>query len=1362
MKKISAVAARQNASQRLLNLPIPTFPQDLPVVARREEILRAIAAHQVVIVCGETGSGKTTQLPKICLELKRGLGFVGGMIAHTQPRRIAARTVAARIATELNSPLGQAVGYKVRFSDKLSAQTYIKLMTDGILLAETQGDPKLLAYDIIIIDEAHERSLNIDFLLGYLLQLLPQRPDLKVIVTSATIDAARFSKHFKDAPVIEVSGRMFPVEMRYRALGEKLNPPLPPRKLSHFYKGGGDMLDASRSLATPPFEKGGQGGFEAGTSQNLNPPQSPFYKGGGDGTKPVDDDEGDLTQGILDAVDELSRLGAGDILIFLPGEREIRETAEALRKHHPAGAEILPLFARLSFAEQERVFKPGDGSSVGKNGRRIVLATNVAETSLTVPGIRYVIDTGIARLNRYSYRNKVEQLQIEKISQASANQRSGRCGRVMNGTCIRLYAEQDYQSRAPYTDPEILRSSLAAVILRMKSLHLGEVENFPFIDPPQPRMIADGYQLLTELGAVNEARALTDIGWQLARFPIDPKIARMILAAKAENCLREVLIIASALSLQDVRDRPFERQDAADKAHLKFNDERSDFLAYLNIWEFFEGLLQHKKSNRKLTETCQEHFLNHRRMREWREIHGQLHALVAEMGLRENQIPAGYDEIHRALLAGLLGNIGFKLDEGNEYLGARAIKFSVFPGSALKKTKAKWLVAAELTDTTKLYARCVAKIDPQWLEKIAGDLCKHHYFDPHWEKQSGEVAAYERVLLYGLTIVAKRRVHYGRVNPREAREIFIRRALVAGDVGEQIAKAGFFSHNQQCRAEVEALEHKARRQDVLVGDADIFDFYDARIPQDIVGSVTFEKWRKLAEAENPRLLYLSKTDLMRHGATGITEAQFPETVEVGENALDLSYRFEPGHALDGVTLTVPLPLLNTLNAAQFDALVPGLIREKVTWYFKALPKQLRRYVVPVPDSVTKFLLERDAGVGAGSKPAQNAEPDKRAGLEPAPTAPTAQLATQLARFVQRRAGIPVAPEIWEDQIPPPHLLMNYRVVDDADQELAMSRDLAQLKTQLGQAAAMTFTPDRGAATGSSDAAAIERDHVTRWDFGNLPQQLSFERGSKKLVGYPALVDETDHVAIRLFDTLSTAKSHHRAGVRRLLRLELSLQMKQLDKTLSASNQIALQLRTLFSPDALKEDMLDAIADRAFIGEDALPHDEAAFNTLKTRARTRLPAVSEAVSRNLQLIAAQYQALMLALEAKSAQTASHAKLKADLLRQLSGLLYGGFLSHTPWARLQHLPRYLQGMLLRWQKYAANAERDQRHAPTVNGLWNQYEARADKHRKAGIADENLVEFRWQLEELRISLFAQELKTPYPVSVKRLQKLWGAVKQ
>jgi len=1282
-----------DTEQRLRNLPRPTYPEELPVVARREEIARAIAGNQVVIVCGETGSGKTTQLPKICLELKRG---VAGLIGHTQPRRIAARTVAARIAQELKTPLGQAVGYKVRFSDKLSANTYIKLMTDGILLAETQGDRLLNAYDTLIIDEAHERSLNIDFLLGYVKRILPLRPDLKLIVTSATIDAERFSRHFNGAPVIEVSGRTYPVETRYRPLSAALSPSLSP------------------DPSTP------QGGAIRSPSSGRGEAMVSLSPGRGKGKAfGMDEEEQDMEQAILDAADELARERAGgDILVFLPGEREIRDTAELLRKHHPPGTEILPLYARLSFEEQARVFRPG-------GARRIVLATNVAETSLTVPGIHYVIDTGLARVNRYSWRNKVAQLQVEKISRASANQRAGRCGRVAAGVCIRLYAEEDFAARPEYTEPEILRSSLAAVILRMKSLKIGEIEDFPFLEPPTPRMIADGYQLLAELGAVDEANQLTPVGWQLAKFPIDPRIARMIVAAKQENCLAEVLIIASALTVQDPRERPYERAEAADRAHQAFQDERSDFLAYLKLWAFFEDALKHKKSNRKLAELLHANFLSHQRMREWRDIHGQLAGYTGELGMLANQTPASFEQIHRALLAGLLGNIGFKNEEG-EYLGARAIKFAIFPGSVLRKAQPKWVMAAELAETTRLYARCVAKIDPEWVEPVAKALVKKHYFDPHWEKERAMVVAFERVTLYGLTIVAKRRVHYGPIDPRQAREIFIRRALAAGDY---LTQAKFYEYNQRLIKEVQELEHKARRRDVLVDEQVIFEFYDALIPPDVHNGAAFEKWRREAEAENPQLLHLTRDYLMRHAASDITEAQFPETLRAGGAEFKLAYRFDPGHALDGVTITVPLALLNTLDAADFDWLVPGLIRDKIAFAFKALPKTIRRNLVPVPEHVTGFLTECVKG-GAGG-----------GGREP--------LAAALARYVQRAAGAPVATEVLEAIDYPPHLRMNYRVTDDAGRELAGGRDLAALKAQLGQAAQLTF--------GKAEPG-IERDNIRSWDFGDLPQEISFTRGGRKLTGYPALVDEGESVAIRLFDVRPSAQAAMRAGVTRLMRLALKEQMKQLEKHLRGFEQAALQLRNVVGADELREDLLAAITDRAFIGEDELPRTLKEYEAQIKRARTRLPAVSEAACRLFAAIAAEYHNVSLKLGGSGGALARAA---ADIRAQLSNLVRRGFISATPWEQLSHLPRYLKAMQLRLEKYARDPARDAKHAQSIAELWKRYEERLDRQKKAGAVDPRLDEFRWLLEELRVSLYAQELKTPFPVSYKRLDKLWNAMR-
>jgi ATP-dependent helicase HrpA len=981
--------------------------------------------------------------------------------------------------------------------------------------------------------------------------------------------------------------------------------------------------------------------------------------------------------------------------------------------------ELLPLYARLSFEEQQRVFRPG-------GARRIVLATNVAETSLTVPGIRFVVDSGLARISRYSARNKVEQLRIEPVSQASASQRAGRCGRVAAGVCIRLYAEDDFNTRPAYTDPEILRSSLAAVILRMKALGLPEVERFPFLDPPAPRMIADGYQLLAELGAVDEANRLTDMGRRLARLPIDPRVARMILAAGQEHCLAEILVIAAALEVGDPRERPFEHAEAADKAHERFRDEQSDFLALLRLWEHFDDAVEHRKSNRKLARELQGQFLSQRRLREWRDVHRQLAALAGEMGLRVNSQPATPEQVHRALIAGLLGNIGCKSEDADEYLGARGIRFAIFPGSGLRRKQPKWVVAAELVETARLYARCAARIEPEWVEAVAGDLVKRHYFDPFWDKARAEVCAYERVTLYGLTLVPRRRIRYGPIDPKAARGIFLRGALVAGGIE---TRAPFLAHNQALVKEIEALEHKARRRDVLVDEEAIFSFYDGVVPEGIVDGAGFEKWRAEAERSDPRLLHLTREYLMRHAAANITEAQFPDRIESGTAALKLAYRFEPGHPLDGVTVTVPLQSLNQLAAGTFEWLVPGLIREKVAQCIKALPKHLRRRLVPVPQHVTDFLTECE---GRGTR-SEDRETLKRA----------------LARYVQRVTGEPVDSEMWDSTALPPHLRMNYRVIDDAGRELAVGRDLAALKSQLGEAAQLTF---------SSAGAGIEKGGIRAWDFGELPPQISFTRGARRLTGYPALVDEGESVAIRLFDTRAAADVEMRGGVRRLMRIALREQMRQLEKSLPGFTQAALALRGLAPADDWKEDLLTAIADRAFIGDDELPRGADGFEGLKQRARTRLPAVREAACRLFGAIAEEYQRTQQKLDTAARSLPQPA---AEVRAQLARLVSRGFLTATPWDRLHELPRYLKAARLRLEKYADDPERDRRHAANIAELWRRYEERAAKLRRAGTSDARLEDFRWRIEELRVSLYAQELKTPYPVSFKRLDKLWSTIR-
>lgn len=1290
-KSLSDIAsALQRSAQkmqvRLSGLPKPEYPSELPVSGKKDDIAAAIQQHQVVIVCGETGSGKTTQLPKICLELGRG---VAGLIGHTQPRRIAARSVASRIAQELNSPLGQTVGYKVRFNDKLSESSYIKLMTDGILLAETQGDKFLNAYDTIIIDEAHERSLNIDFLLGYLKQLLPKRPDLKVIVTSATIDAERFSNHFVGAPIIEVSGRTYPVEVRYRPLGK-----------SGFR--AKEMAEAENAQ----FDLDDDTIF--GITRKAKTEARWLEE---------DDEEEAIEEAILDAADDLLRQGDGDILVFLPGEREIRDTADHLRKYQGRSAklkhiEVLPLFARLSIEDQQKIFK-------SHSARRIVLATNVAETSLTVPGIKYVIDAGLARVNRYSPRAKVEQLQIEKISQAAAKQRAGRCGRVSNGICVRLYSEEDFNSRPAFTEPEILRSSLASVILRMAALRLGDVAEFPFIEAPSSRLIADGYLLLQELGAVNEQRQITEVGLQLSKLPLDPRVGRMILAGKSEGSLKEILMIASVLSIQDPRERPMDKREAADNAHAKFAGEGSDFMSYLKIWDWYDHALKNKKSNKDLLNQCHQHFLSFLRLKEWRELHAQLLDIVEEMEFKLNDKEANYEQIHKALLAGLLGNIGFKDGEADSYAGARGIRFHVAPGSCLKKTRPKWVMAAELVDTTKLYARCVAKIEPDWIEPLARGLTQSHYADPRWDRKLAQVVAWERVSLYGLTVIPKRRVHYGVIDPVESREIFIREALANMEFD---TRATFFDANKRMIAEIEELEHKARRQDVLVDEHQLFAFYDAIIPQGIVNGAGFEKWRADAEKLSPKLLYLTRDALMRHGASAITEAQFPETMEMDGTALALRYRFEPGHALDGVTATVPLALLNQLDATRADWLVPGMIREKLTALIKSLPKTLRRVCVPVPEFVTGF-LEQHASQGA--------------------------LLPTLAEYIQRKTSLKLAESDFDLSAIPEHLRMNFSVVDEKGRELGMGRDWHALKKQLGSAAQLTFR---------SNSPSIEKTGLKQWDFGDLPETLTFTKDGHQLTGYPALEDQLESVAVKLFDTAAEASVNHRKGVCRLMRFELKEQMKQLEKGLPNFNQYALLLRNIISPEDLREDMLTAIADRAFIGEDDLPRTNDSFMKLKQRARARLPAVTDAITRQAQAIANEYQALV---QQQAKMPATVNRLKRDCEQQILLLVYKGCFTQTPWEYLQHVPRYLKALRLRIEKQPSNADRDGKHAASVGLIWQRWQDKVQSlhaaHQQVPTA---LAEYRWLIEELRVSLFAQELRTPFPVSTKRLDKVWSEI--
>jgi len=1245
----STPQARRAARIELLG-PIE-YPADLPVVLRREELAKAITENQVVIVCGETGSGKTTQLPKICLSIGRG---VQGAIAHTQPRRVAARTVASRIAHELKTELGGMVGYKIRFNDRVSPDTCIKLMTDGILLAEIQTDPLLKKYDTIIIDEAHERSLNIDFLLGYFVQILPRRRDLKLIITSATLDAERFAKHFSGAPILQVSGRSYPVEVRYR---------------------------------TPQQNEEGE----------LQ----------------------DVPQAVCGALDELSVGGLrGDVLVFLPGEREIRDTAEALRKHHPKGVEILPLFSRLSAAEQDRVFKPASGM------RRVVLATNVAETSLTVPNIGYVIDSGLARMNRYSIRQKVEQLRIEKISRAAANQRAGRCGRVMSGVCVRLYDEPDFIARAEYTDAEIFRVSLATVILRMSALRLGEVEKFPFIEAPGSRAISDGYQLLAELGAINETRQLTPLGKELAKFPLDPKIARLLLAGRQQQCLQEILVIASALSLQDPRDRPAERREAADAAHKRFNDESSDFLAYVKLWNWFQEAIKHKKSNRLWAAECRDHFLSPLRLREWHELYQQLHAQVVEMGMRLNELPASYDAIHKALLTGLLGNIGCKgVEREPYYLGPREIKFFIAPNSVLAKKGAKWIVAAEIVETTKLYARTVARIEPQWLEEVAAHLIKRHYYDPHWEKKAAQVAAFERSTLFGILLNPKKRVHYGPMNVEESRKVFIRQALVEGEFNTM---APFFAHNQKLIHDIEALEHKSRRPDVLVDDELIYAFYDSRIPAEIHNGAAFEAWRKEAEKDSPKLLYLQRDDLMRHEAAGITTDQFPPQLVMNNVSYALGYNFAPGKSDDGVTLTVPLALINQVSAARCEYLVPGLLAEKVAQLLKTLPQKIRRNCVPVPEFAAKFCEE----------------------IKPSDTG----LLLALSKYIRAQKQLDVPLDAFRIEQLPIHLLMNFVVMDEHGRQLGVSRNFAQLRAELA--------PKQGPAVvaiAPTGVPVAEKVRITEWTLGDFKETTEISRAGQTITLFNALVDDKDAVVLQAFDTREAAQAAHRLGLRRLFMLALKEQVKFLEKNLLSGKEYGQNMAMQFLPFGSAQDLQRQIFaltfDRSCLG-DPLPATEKEFAARCKDAKSRLNLVAQEIARLVASVLQEYHALQKSLPGFKA----HGVATQDIKAQCEWLLHKEFIARTPYERLQHLPRYLKAMNVRLEKLRADPARDARQFAQMQALQQAWQRKLTAQQ--GNVDSRVEEFGWMLQELRVSLFAQELKTPVIVSVKRLQKMWESI--
>ena len=1310
--------------QRHKSLAHPTFDDALPIAERRAEIAALIQKNQIVILCGETGSGKTTQLPKICLELGRG---IRGMIGCTQPRRIAARTLAARLAHELKQTGTHAVGYKIRFNDRTDDTTFVKVMTDGILLAETHSDRGLWKYDTLIIDEAHERSLNIDFLLGYVKQLAVKRPDLKIIVTSATIDPQRFSKHFDDAPIIEISGRTYPVEVRYRP--------------EHF-------LDES------------------------------------DDAVPVED-------AVLKAVDEIFlATSEGDVLVFLPGEREIRDCDEALRKHHPAHTEILPLYSRLSNAEQDRVFQPS-------NHRRIVLATNVAETSLTVPGIRYVIDTGVARIHRYSPRSKINLLQIEPISQASAKQRSGRCGRVSAGIAIRLYSEEDFNARPAFTTPEILRTSLADVILRMKSLGLGDVQDFPFIEPPSPRMIEDGYRQLFELGAVDDNKGLTTLGWKLAKFPVDPAVARMLIAAEHEDALKEVLIIASALSVQDPRNRPHDKQQEAALAHEKFVHPQSEFLSFVKLWEFYEDAFKHKKSHRKFDQMLHENFLSPLRMREWRDVHAQLTEVCAAAGMRVaaqvatgphpplegapsiapkgrsasaahalrnprltpqaregakaqqargrnlspplagegrgGGVPAKYENLHRALLTGLITNVGTKGIEGDHYLGTRAIKFQLPRQSqqhaAQKATRMKWVMAFELTETTRVYARTVASIEPEWIEQLAPHLVTRTYFEPHWERKSGQVVAFEQVALYGLIITARRRVHYGAINAVEAREVFIRQGLVAGEVDTH---GKFLRHNLNLIEDIEDIEAKARRQDVLIDDDDMFALYDAVIPADVVNMAGFERWRKDTEKNNPQVLLFTREQLMRRAASEITFELYPKALKHRSAAYPLAYRFEPAHIMDGVTITLPVSVLNQVNAARFDWLVMGMLREKAAALFKTLPQRLRSQIVPVPDTVSEFISYLA----------------KQEGMSDLSTAEV-PLTDALATFLHREKGLEVSRESWDPARLPPHLNMNFRVVDGDGKELAMARDFAALKLRFADASRTVFS--------TLHKNRLEREGITRWDIGDLPETINFEKASVRYDGFPALVDNIDSVEIKIFDEALAAQYQHRRGLTRLFLLELVEQAKFLERSVKFSPVAAFQYAHYFpeaknhAQQALAHELVSAAFTGTFVdSQPALIRTAAAYAAARDAGKNKVMVLGTSLAKAVD------EALTLTAEARKLLEERYVKgwehIGPDIEGQLRTLFGKQFLRDTNVEQLLHYPRYLKAIVLRLNKARQGAmERDLEQHQSIRPLWQNALS------VAGSLDPKDIEYRWMVEELRVSLYAQELRTPLPVSIKRVSKAW-----
>ncbi len=1251
--------AEQRIAARRAALPAISYPETLPVSARREDIAAAIRDHQVVIVAGETGSGKTTQIPKICLELGRG---VRGLIGHTQPRRLAARTVAARIAEELHTEIGEAVGWKVRFTDQVGDTTLVKLMTDGILLAELTGDRMLWQYDTLIIDEAHERSLNIDFILGYLAQLLPRRPDLKVIITSATIDPERFSRHFGGAPIVEVSGRSYPVEVRYRPVVDPDDPDADPDR---------DQLAA-----------------------------------------------------IADAVTELRREGPGDILVFLPGEREIRDAADALAKRDFPGIEILPLFARQTTAEQQRVFAPKQSSL----GRRVVLATNVAETSLTVPGIRYVIDPGLARISRYSRRLKVQRLPIEKVSQASANQRAGRCGRVADGICIRLYAEDDFDARPLFTDPEILRTNLASVVLQMISLELGEITEFPFVEPPDVRSVNDGIALLQELGALDGRSELTPVGRQLAALPVDPRLGRMLVEADRNGALREVLVIAAALSVQDPRERPTEQRQAADEKHARFAEDGSDFLAFRNLWTYVADLRKEMGGSR-FRKTLREEFLHYLRIREWQDLHAQLRSAARNAGMTLTDTDATApmsgaasgplaDRIHISVLAGLLSQVGLKEGESREYLGARNAKFMIFPGSTLAKKQPRWVMAAELVETSALFARTVARIKPEWIEPLAGHLVRRTYSEPHWSRKRAAAVAVERVTLYGIPIVVGRNVDYGRIDPEVSRELFIRHALVEGDWD---TRHRFFHANRALLEDAEELETRARRRDLVVDEETLVAFYEQRIPAHVVSGRHFDSWWK--KNRNSDLLDFTEEMVRTAQAAGVDASAYPDHVEAGGLTLPLSYAFEPGRREDGVTVDVPVAALHQIDPTPFTWQVPGLREDLVTALIKTLPKNLRRNFAPAPDHARAVL----ARLQVGDEP----------------------LLDGLERELGRMKNIDIPREAWELNRLPEHLTVTFRVVDEAGREVTRGTDLEALRHELAPKVRAEL-----AAAGSD----LERSGLTTWTIGALPREHAIRRGTHVVTGFPGLVDRGSSADVRVFPTAAERDPATWRGVRRLLLLDTPSPAKQVTRGLDNAAKLALSRNPHGSVAALVDDCVTAAADGLIKAAGGPAWDERGYLRLQKLFRERLATTTLQVLlavRGVLDVWHRVQRLLADTRAPMLRAGV-----ADITAQLAALAGPGFVTAAGASRLGDLARYLEAIERRIEKLRVDPARDAGWTAQVRVVADEYAAELAALPQGVEPSDALCEIRWMIEELRVGLYAHPMRTRYPVSIKRIQQAIDAL--